>query len=156
MSYALVQSGAIVKEAGRPTDLVRISDGAKVLWSAYITEAELNACGWWTVVDTPRPADTATDTFDRTVQLVGPILAAKVPTVVWVQRAKTQAELDAQAAQSNDATIRQQALTALADNRSFLAIASPTNAQTLAQVRALTRQANGLMRLALGKLDGVD
>lgn len=46
--------------------------------------------------------------------------------------------------------------TALANNRDFLALASPTNAQTLAQVRALTRQMNALARLAAGKLDTTD
>lgn len=36
---------------------------------------------------------------------------------------------------------------ALVDNASFLAVASPTNAQTLAQVRRLTRQHNAIIRL---------
>ena len=35
---------------------------------------------------------------------------------------------------------------ALADNATFLAIGTPTNAQVLAQVRALTRQSNQLIR----------
>jgi hypothetical protein len=56
----------------------------------------------------------------------------------------------------NAAAIRDAATTALADNRTFLAIASPTNAQTLAQVKALTRQINGLVRLILDRLDGTD
>lgn len=35
---------------------------------------------------------------------------------------------------------------ALADNATFLAIGTPSNAQVLAQVRALTRQSNQLIR----------
>lgn len=57
---------------------------------------------------------------------------------------------------ANAATIRQQASAALTTNKTFLAIASPTTAQTLAQVKALTRQNQALIRLALQLLDGTD
>lgn len=39
---------------------------------------------------------------------------------------------------------------ALAANTTYLAIASPTNAQALAQTRALTRQVNAMMKLVAG------
>lgn len=39
---------------------------------------------------------------------------------------------------------------AIAGNITYLAIASPTNAQVAAQVRALTRQVNAVMRLIAG------
>lgn len=55
-----------------------------------------------------------------------------------------------------EATIRSQADAALQGNRDFLALDPPTNAQVLAQVRALTRQNNGLIRLVLRRLDGID
>jgi hypothetical protein len=38
---------------------------------------------------------------------------------------------------------------ALTDNASFLAVGTPTQAQTLAQVRRLTRQVNALIRLTI-------
>jgi hypothetical protein len=57
--------------------------------------------------------------------------------------------------QDNDATIRQQAASALANNRAFVA-STPTAAQTTAQVKALSRQVNGLIRLLLNQLDGTD
>lgn len=43
---------------------------------------------------------------------------------------------------------------ALANNAAFLADTSVTNAEVLAQVRALTRQVNNLIRLAARQLDG--
>ncbi len=60
------------------------------------------------------------------------------------------------AAEVNDETIRQAAANALAGNRAYQALATPTAAQTTVQVRALTAQVNGLARLLLGLLDGTD
>jgi hypothetical protein len=94
--YALVENDQVVRVAGRPTDLRRVSDGASVLWSQYITDAELALCGWFPVIEADRPADTATHTFERTVQ-VGTQGAFRVVRVVWVQRPWTQAELAARA-----------------------------------------------------------
>lgn len=58
--------------------------------------------------------------------------------------------------EANGGTLRTQAETALTGHRTFLAIASPTNAQVAAQVKALTRSDLALIRLALGKLDATD
>ena len=55
----------------------------------------------------------------------------------------------------NHRTLRQRAEGALASNGDFLALSSPTNAQTLAQVRLLTREASALIRLVLDKVDDV-
>lgn len=58
--------------------------------------------------------------------------------------------------QYNSETITEQAQTALVDNRAFLAITSPTQAQTLAQVKDLTRQNNKIIRMLLQAFDGTD
>lgn len=57
--------------------------------------------------------------------------------------------------QDNEQTIRQQAASALASNRAYVA-STPTAAQTTAQVKALSRQVNGLIRLLLNQLDATD
>ena len=56
---------------------------------------------------------------------------------------------------ANKTTIESQALTALANNKTYLGI-TPTTAQNTAQIKALTRQMNGVIRLLLNKLDGTD
>lgn len=52
-------------------------------------------------------------------------------------------------ANGNEDAIRKAARQALGINRTFLDLAAPTNAQTLAQVKHLTRVANGLLRIEL-------
>jgi hypothetical protein len=62
--FARVNGSSVVETASRPRSLTRLADGAKVLLSDYITEAELNACGWYTVLEPARPVITAQQTFD--------------------------------------------------------------------------------------------
>jgi len=50
----------------------------------------------------------------------------------------------------NLATIQQRAQTALAANATYQAITNPTTAQAVAQVALLTKECNGLIKLALG------
>ena len=45
---------------------------------------------------------------------------------------------------------------AIDQNLSFLALNPPTQAQALAQINALTRQVNGLLRLQRNRLDAVE
>jgi uncharacterized protein VirK/YbjX len=56
---------------------------------------------------------------------------------------------------NNANTLKTRASSALTNNATFLAIQSPTNAQTLAQVQALTRQCNGLIRYLLRRFDSI-
>lgn len=77
------------------------------------------------------------------------------------QRAIDAAE--AQARQAVEATrtgkrgaLESRAATALAGNRTYLALATPTTAQMRAQVAALTRQNTAVIRLLLNQLDGTD
>lgn len=75
---------------------------------------------------------------------------ATVEQVVSAHRAKPSPT------QANRQTIEDAAKQALATNRTYLGVNSSTAAQTTAQVKALTRQNNGLIRLLLGLLDATD
>lgn len=108
----------------------------------------------------------AAASLPTTVTLVGDRI--ELPDLNEASRATAQSVVDAhpataQAAEAraatertNATTVRDKASTALADNKAFLAVASPTNAQVVAQVKALTRQNNALIRLALNRFDATD
>jgi hypothetical protein len=151
--YALVIDNSIQATTGRlPSGAKRLDTGQWITpYQGQWTQAEHEACGWYGVTDTQQPADTPTHTHDRSVELV-----AGVPTVVWTQRPKTQTEIDNETEQTNAQTIRQQAEAALAANNTFLGLGTPTNAQNEAQLVAITRQVNKLIRLAVNKFDGTD
>jgi len=56
----------------------------------------------------------------------------------------------------NRSTLTDRAAQALAANRVYLGLASPSAAQQRTQLDRLTRQHNALIRLVLGLLDGTD
>jgi hypothetical protein len=95
MIYAHITDG-IIDAVGR---LPKGAD-ADGQWLEPLTDVNAHLAGWFPVTDTPRPADTATTTFDRSV-----VLVAGVPTVTWAERLKTQAELDSEVAAA-ESTVR--------------------------------------------------
>lgn len=56
----------------------------------------------------------------------------------------------------NRQTLEQRAVAALDVNNTYLAREAPTNAQNLAQIRALTRECSALIRLVVGRLDDTE
>ena len=54
-------------------------------------------------------------------------------------------------AETVQSTLETQARSAYTANRTFLAIPAPTNAQVLAQTRALTKQMNAVIRLVAAR-----
>jgi uncharacterized membrane-anchored protein len=86
--------------------------------------------------------------------------AREVPLAPEEQADKAAAEVEALAAAAtartgaaNRITLEDKATQALATNAKFLALTTPTNAQTLAQVKALTRENTAIIRLLLNRLD---
>ena len=69
------------------------------------------------------------------------------------ENAAADAEEAAATEESNRVSIETKAQQGIDSNNTFLALEAPTNAQSLAQIRSLTRQANGLIRLALGRFE---
>jgi hypothetical protein len=59
---------------------------------------------------------------------------------------RVETETDVDQPQANRAEIRAQASAALGKNLVFLNLATPTNAQVVAQVRLLTKECNALIR----------
>jgi hypothetical protein len=79
---------------------------------------------------------------------------------VWATRTNNGGTVETRVKSGTDAARAQQlearAVQAIADNSAFLALASPSNAQSIAQVKTLTRQVQALIRLKLGRLEGLD
>lgn len=93
--YALVTGGVVQAVAGGPPDSARRLDtGQWVLGLSDAPQELRRACGWYEVVGTPRPADTATTTHDRSYEWDGVTV-----TETWTERPKTQDELDAETAE---------------------------------------------------------
>lgn len=74
-----------------------------------------------------------------------------VPAPDWVA-----AHIPQDSAQKRRDTIESRIRDAIAQNSTYLAIGTPTNAQNAAQLKALTRQVQGLLRLRGGVLDALD
>lgn len=57
---------------------------------------------------------------------------------------------------ANRATLAGEAIQAITNNINYLGVGTPTQAQAIAQVAALTRQVDGIIRVLLGALDVTD
>ncbi len=55
----------------------------------------------------------------------------------------------------NETTLRSRATAALTSNTTYLALAAPSTAQNTAQIKALTKESNALIRLLLGLLSDI-
>lgn len=105
-----------------------------------LTEGNAHLAGWFPVVDTARPSDTADTTHDRAVELVN-----GTPTVVWTARPWTPDELAARQQSANATAIDAAISAALAELQQLVdAPAVPdvpagtlTNAQLSNTMRAM-------------------
>lgn len=93
--------------------------------------------------------DDATATFTRWND-AGTVVESRPYTAG--EAAIAAAEAAAVAVQANQRTVEDRARAAITANNTYLAIASPTNAQVVAQVRRLTQECTALIKLALNDL----
>jgi hypothetical protein len=148
MTYALVRN-SVIEQVGPPALWF---DGSR--WWDFRPQdpATYAAAGWLPVTDTERPADTATDTFDRSVTLV-----AGVPTVTWTQRPWTVEELAARTEAANEVTIT---TGIAADLAVMAAIIAQTNADLKTdpsqEIKDLARAIRRLDRKVARILDATD
>jgi hypothetical protein len=151
MSYARVIDGAVESETGAlPDGAERLDTGEWVLGLPDAPVDVQRATGWHEVDDTPRPDDTDTTTHDRTLTLVG-----DTPTVTWVERPKTQAELDAATASANHSNIVTNLNADMAAMQATIDTPNATiNANPASYIKSQARMLRRLGRLALNDLDG--
>lgn len=98
---------------------------------------------------------TVVDCTTRTTTVVA-MTPAEIAALEQTQATAAAAAQDAAARDANRSTLVERAEVALAANAAFLAIPAPTQAQTLAHVKVLTKENTALIRLALSLLDSVD
>lgn len=105
------------------------------------------------------PATIVDHGFDL-ISGIGAVITGTGPWTVTVSNTYSQASLDDYVASFttaateaiNRAAILAKATAAVVANGTFLALASPTNAQVVAQVRLLTREATALIKVATAAL----
>jgi hypothetical protein len=126
----------------------RLDTGQWVMNLELADTATCEACGWFAVTDTPRPADTATHTTERSVELV-----AGVPTVVWTPRAFTADELAGFARQANVVTLTDPLVLAakIAEIKTFLTDPDVVTAENQPNVTALTAQQQNRFNKAVAR-----
>jgi rhamnose utilization protein RhaD (predicted bifunctional aldolase and dehydrogenase) len=96
MKYAQVIDGKIETVGRLPESGEELVGKAWVMGLSNASVAKQEACGWFVLNDDAvRPADTAEESSDRTIELVN-----GRPTVVFTARPKTDAELTADAEQA--------------------------------------------------------
>jgi hypothetical protein len=150
VSYALVTSGTVQSEGGLPASARRLDTQEWVMGLATAPVNLQQATGWYLVKDVAKPADTQTNTTDRSVTLV-----AGVPTVTWTSRPKTQAEIDAATATTNNAAIVDNLNQDMAKMQTTIDTANATiNANPAAFIKDIARMNRRLGRKALNDYTG--
>lgn len=144
MSYALVINDTIHAEQGFiPDSATLISDPGQWVTGLPWKSPEVWAtCGWFEIVKNNRPNNTETTTWDRTLTVVNGF-----PTETWIERPKTQQELDLEQKQENRQDIssnpEQQVDDILAINDTInIILGSDTSAADTTTLRGMKKMSN--------------
>lgn len=138
MRYARMVDGALTSEGALPPEM------------AAAPPEEYESAGYYAIASDapPKPPDTATSTYARSFDVA-------TRSIVWLERAKTDAELAAERQSATENHLRQQVTDHLADLRAITDTSGAlTNSQLSDAVRALARGQIRLIRLVVGPLDG--
>jgi hypothetical protein len=153
VSYAKVVDDAITETRGSLPNSARRLDTQE--WVMGLATAPLDlqqATGWYEVIETPRPDDTDTTTYDRSIELVG-----NLPTEVWTARPKTQDELDADAATENRSAIQTNLEQDMLAMQAILDATNATiNSNPATHIKNIARMNKRLGRTALNDYTGTD
>lgn len=101
----------------------------------------------------PQTPDALLFQTDGTLQVVYLTFVPTSQQISSVQAAVAATTPDPNQPWNVAATLNSKAQAGLTTNATFLALPSPSQAQTLAQVQTLTKECNTIIRLLLGQLD---
>lgn len=148
MSYAEVRNSAVVKEISVLPPSARRLDTAEWIMGLETAPISLvNACGFYQVVNVAQPVDTSV----RWIRSL--VFSNGVVTETWTSRAKTQQETDKDLVDSTRLDIIDKLRVGLARSRAYVSNPTPNGAETVAQVKLLSRLLNGLTRVTLDAID---
>jgi rhamnose utilization protein RhaD (predicted bifunctional aldolase and dehydrogenase) len=142
MKYAQVIDGKIETVGRLPESGEELVGRAWVMGLSNASVAKQEACGWFVLNDDAvRPADTAEESSDRTIELVN-----GRPTVVFTVRPKTDAELTADAEQAERDAVTERIKGAVEALERIQQVREMSNAQQTEAIRQLAAAAVHLVK----------
>jgi hypothetical protein len=152
MPHALVVDDVIESVGALPSSARRLDNGDWVMNLKGAGDVLQQECGWFPVVEGPRPPDTVDTTYDWSIELVNDF-----PSRVWTARPKTQAELDKDGKAENHTTILANLEQDMAAIQLILDDSnSNINANPAQRIKEMGRMLRRLGRLAIDDLDGTN
>jgi rhamnose utilization protein RhaD (predicted bifunctional aldolase and dehydrogenase) len=142
MKYAQVIDGKIETVGRLPESGEELVGRAWVMGLSNASVAKQEACGWFVLNDDAvRPADTAEESSDRTIELVN-----GQPTVVFTVRPKTDAELTADAEQAERDAVTERIKGAVEALERIQRVREMSNAEQTEAIRQLAAAAVHLVK----------
>lgn len=151
MHLAYIVDGSIQSVSDEPSGGREISSGA---WVDKPEEGwtleTLASLGYYPVVDTPKPEDTATTVYVSSVEMVD-----GVPTQVWTATARPSEEVAAFTGEQNEKTIKDALESSLGELQTLIDTPNSTiNSGPAPYIKVLARAIRRIIRLLIRKLDG--